>query len=729
MRSIRHLSRVWMIFTLCLCIAFTTSAAADVKEVGATDANTPGASNSTTADSSPPAGEADTNGTQSFSGDGIMMDTVTITAIGSEQRGFESPYSTDVVSQQQIWRRQYRTLPQALRDVPGVMVQETAVGHGSPYIRGFTSFRNLFLIDGVRLNNSVFRPGPNQYWNTVDSQIISQLEVVKGPSSTLYGSDAIGGTVNARTISPYTYGQGEQVGGRAYYRGSTAEESHTGRGELSLTFDDRFGFVGGGTFRHFGDLHIGDGVQENAGYDEWNADFKSEYFLEPNVRLVFAYQHTRQNNVPRTHKTVFAVPFEGTAVGTDLRRDLDQERQLLYLQLHAEDLDGAVREVHVSVSWHRQQETRDRIEADMSRDLQGFDVDTFGIFVHAVSETSIGELTYGIDYYRDWVDSFNSTNPIQGPVGDDATYDLLGIFIQDRIVVSRSLEIVAGVRFTYARATADSVDVDLPTAGSVDEDWFNIAGNLRFVWFLNPERTWNIFGGVSQGFRAPNLSDLTRDSDFGGGVEQPALDLDPENYVMFEIGTKAQTERFSLQASFFHYLIFDQILRVPTLMPGDVFDKINSDDGFMQGIEIGIAYRCSAEVTVFGNGSWTYGEVQSFTAGGMPFDDYPSRLPPLMGQIGVRYEPQGTTFWIEGLVRAATDADKLSLRDMGDDERIPPGGTPGYVVASLRGGVDINEHLALTVGVENITDENYRVHGSGQNMPGVNLVVGVEGRF
>ena len=82
------------------------------------------------------------------------------------------------------------------------MVQKTALGQGSPFIRGFTGFRTVLLIDGFRLNNSVFRDGPNQYWNTVDAWSLEKLELVKGPTSAQYGSDAVGGAVHARTVRP-----------------------------------------------------------------------------------------------------------------------------------------------------------------------------------------------------------------------------------------------------------------------------------------------------------------------------------------------------------------------------------------------------------------------------------------------------------------------------------------------------------------------------------------------
>lgn len=664
-----------------------------------------------------------------------QLQDVTITATGTAADPFTVPYSMELVDQRQMLDRQYRTVPQSLRDMPGVMIQETAVGHGSPYIRGFTSFRNLFMIDGIRLNNSVFRPGPNQYWNTVDGYSLERVEVVKGPSSVLYGSDAIGGTVNAITVNPYAYDSDIEVGGvhvagRGIIRYSTAENSTAVRGEVSAAVGNRFGMVAGGTYRTFGDLEIGSGItQPDTGYTEWYGDFKGEYFFQPSTRLVFAHQNMRQNNVPRTEQTVNAVPYRGTSVGTDILRELDQERQLTYIQLHATELDGFLEEVHASLSWQRQDEVRHRIRSDFSTSFDGFEVNTLGFFANATADTAVGHITVGIDYYRDWVSSFNTRDPIQGPVGDDASYDLLGFNVQDRIAVTGSLDIIIGARITYARAYAGSVDIG-GTPGSLEESWFNASGSARFVWFVDPQRHWNVFGGVSQGFRAPNLSDLTRDSDFSGGVERPALGLDPEHYLMFEIGTKAEYERFTAQLAFFHYLIEDQILRVPTALgPGGVFNKINSEDGFMQGIEFGAAWKIFPELTLFGNVTYMDGEAQSLTAGGMIIDDYPSRIMPLTGQVGLRYESPDIPVWGEVVIRAAADADRLSLRDISDTRRIPPGGTPGYVVGDLRVGWRIDHQTNLSLTVENVTDQNYRVHGSGQNMPGRNFIVSFDKTF
>ncbi|MHC4933714.1 MAG: TonB-dependent receptor [Planctomycetota bacterium] len=670
-------------------------------------------------------------------GDPTELEPVVVAATRYPTTALESPATVATVREKEIEQRAYRTTPQALRNVPGVMVQETAAGQGSPFIRGFTGYRNLLLIDGIRLNNSVFRSGPNQYWNTVDPYSIESYELVKGPSSVLWGSDAIGGTVLARTRTPYTYEGELDHGGRLFYRGATAENSHTVRGELSLGFGERAGLLVGVNYKEYGDLIAGGNVgrQTNVGYDEWDGDFKLERFLDPDTRLVIAYQHVRQNAVPRTHKTIHSVSFEGTTVGSELQRDLDQERQLVYAQFHKENLEGFAQTMRASLSYQLQQEDRDRIRPPrdpgdpVRADQQGFDAGTIGAWTQFDSDTAIGKLSYGLDYYHDNVNSYSTGNPVQGPVADDATYDLLGLFVQDLLDVSERFALTLGARFNWAAVDAKRVfDPVTQRPIRIEDDWGALVGSVRGLYRLEAER-WHLHGGISQGFRAPNLSDLTRlDSARTDEFEVPSPGLDPEYYTSFELGIKGNDPRFSVDLAAFYTDIRDQITRVPTgdtTPDGDtVVVKDNVGNGYVWGIEFGGAYRFSTPWTLFGNLTYLEGKVDTYpTSLPIVAREWMSRLMPLTAQIGVHWEQPEKRFWGEAQLVVAAKADRLSTRDEADTDRIPPGGTPGYWVFNLRGGWNIKPNARVTLAVENLFDETYRIHGSGITMPGTNLVL------
>ena len=128
-----------------------------------------------------------------------------------------TPRSVSVIGEQRLY--QQRTVPEALGDLPGVLVQKTTHGHGSPFIRGFTGRQNLLMVDGIRINNSTYRSGPIQYWNTLDSKAIERMELMRGPGSVLHGSDALGGALNviSRGTGFRDY-EGRFSGGTAWYK-------------------------------------------------------------------------------------------------------------------------------------------------------------------------------------------------------------------------------------------------------------------------------------------------------------------------------------------------------------------------------------------------------------------------------------------------------------------------------------------------------------------------------
>jgi hemoglobin/transferrin/lactoferrin receptor protein len=655
--------------------------------------------------------------TQAQSNSVPRLPEVVVTATREEETAFEVPHMTAIVPVEQA-----RTVPEAFRETPGVMVQKTAHGQGSPFIRGFTGFRTLMLVDGIRLNNSTFRDGPNQYWNTVDPFSVGRLELVKGPSSVLYGSDAIGGTVNALTLAAP-----DQWTGRLHYRYASAEDSHTGRADGGGA-SGPVSFVTGVSVKSYGDLN---GFPKT-GYDEWDMDLKAEYRLTDDRKLVVAWQHVRQDDIWRTHRTIYGTSFAGTAVGTDRAAVYDQARDLAYLQFLGEN-------VKLSASYQFQGENFDRVRSNWRREVSEVNVQTLGLSAQITTPGPVGTWTYGAEYYRDWVQSgqttYNSNGTvnavaIQGPVADDATYDLVGVYVQDQIPLPARWELTLGGRFTYARADADRVrDPATGLLTSLTDDWTSVVGSARLQWQMDQADHWRLFGGVSQGFRAPNLSDLTRfDINRSGEIETAAPGLKPEDYVALEAGVKTQWDNFTGEVAYFYTFIDNMVVRQPTgnLIGTDKeVTKRNAGEGYVTGIEASGRWQFHPQLALFGWVTWMEGRVDGYpTSAPVAQREWLSRVMPLSGEVGLRWK-----FWAEAVALLADKADRLSSSDVADNQRIPPGGTPGYAVFTVRGGWRINQHASLTAALENVGDAEYRVHGSGVNEPRRNLVIAADVRF
>ena len=671
-----------------------------------------------------------------------------VTASRRERPIFDEPASVVALSVDDLKLRQKPvSFVDAFRETAAVSVQKTAQGQGSPYIRGFTGYNNLMLIDGVRFNNSILRSGPNQYWATIDLMGGTQVELIKGPGSVLYGSDAVGGTVNVLTrMPPAALGAPSTVSGRVYTRLAAAEESSVLRAELEGT-EGRLGYAVGASLKGYGDFRAGGetGRVVNSAYDEYGFDSKLLYQPRDDRELVFLLQAYRQDDVPRTETTIFSKPFRGTVAGTELRRDHDQERQLSYLRYRRLREGSKLREAEYTVSFQRAAEDRLRVRGDSRSDRTGFEVTTIGAQAQFGSVVPLGTLTYGVELYRDSVDSFRTDldadgslrrTRIQGPIADDASYSVFGLYLQDELSLADRWLLVLGGRFSSHRLSADRVED--PVSGeaiSLSDEWSNVVGSLRVLWRpqTGTAARWRLFASMAQAFRAPNLSDLTS-FDATSAIETPTPGLRPEKYLTVEAGARYRSAGLDFSASYFHTRIEDQIVQSPTgrFVEGTPeVQKSNVGDGFVAGVEMALEWRPTDSMRLWANGSWIEGEVDQFRfagAGGAEEVRAPvSRLVPWMGHAGILLRPGSGLYWVEIHGTALARADRLALRDVTDVRRIPPGGTPGFAVLGIRAARELEGRgLTLAGGIENLLDEDHRIHGSGQNMPGRNLVLTVE---
>lgn len=667
--------------------------------------------------------------------DATVPETAT-TPLRREALVFDVPAAVTVQEGDYIRRRRMaRNATDALLRLPGVMVQKTAPLQASPYIRGFTGYRNLLLIDGIRLNHSAFRDGPNQYWSTIDSYTIGRLELTRGPLSVLYGSDAIGGAVNVIPNRRASFQPGWHVGGLYSGRVASAENAVANRIQIEGNYDN-IGFLAGGTWREMGDIESGGGLlPETGGITELDGDVRFDIPLDRRWHIVAAYQHVGQDDAPRTHRTVDSKPWEGTQPGSELRRDYDQRRDLAYARLEYDSPCGLIAGGRLGVSLHRHWEQRDRLRTRGRGDLSGFELYQYGVQYEMVNRSPVGEWTWGVDYYHDesttwrhnFVDGVPSGDGVQGPFGDDGRYDLLGVYAQDDVDFGR-FDLIVGGRFTYASAFAGRVED--PTSGGVfqvGDSWTNWAGSVRGVYSFS-ER-WNAYASVSQAFRAPTLYDLTA-FEATSVFELPSPGLQPEQYLTAELGAKTEQQNLSGYASIWHTWIRDGIVRSPT---GEILDetpvvrKDNVGDGWMWGWEVQLAYRVRPAWVVYGNASWLEGKQdQVDEAAGRLLRTWISRQKPLTSVLGVRYEPPGGCGWLQFEWAYSLREDRLSLRDMADVTRIPPAGTPSWSTLGIRGGIRVGDQVHIGVALENLLDENYRIHGSGQNETGFNFVATID---
>ena len=664
-------------------------------------------------------------GAQDLAGLGLadLLAVRAVTGARHDQRVIDSPRAITIVTADDIRKRNFRNTAAALFEVAGVFMQQTNDGAGSPIIRGLVGNQVLVLVDGVRLNNGTYRLGPNQYLNTIDVHSIERIEIVRGAGSVLYGSDALGGVINIIT-KPATPTDTATLTSRVFTRLSSANRGMTGRAELSGA-KGPIAFVGGATLEDFSMMRGGNnvGLQPQTGYSERDADAKLTVRLAEHQAATFVAQRVSQSNIRRP--------------GTFVRWD-PQTRTLASGRYTAGELRGPVDELSVTASFHQQAERYFATPATGDR-MEHFDR-TNSIAAALQLTSALGarhRLTYGIDAQKDLITSrredvsrtTGARRTAPGIVADGSTYLTYAAFLQDEIDVSPRLHLNLGARYgvaqplaTVAGSGSDTFLIDTPRRALTGSAFglFRVTSAIEIV------------GGVAQGFRAPNMNDLTILGPRQGGYEVPNAGLDAETSQNLEIGARARNLRGWGGATYFLSDIEGLIQREAGTFEGKsfrdanlngvrdtgeplVFQRQNTGSGRIQGAELEGQLRLADRWTLAGTLTHTFGED---TTKNQPL----RRIPPTYGTLRLAWTSGGRV-WADGYSTFATRQTRLSPDDL-VDSRIPAGGTPGFVTLHARGGLQLTPAIDFTLGVENLTDLRYRTHGSGVDMPGRNLVVG-----
>ena len=625
----------------------------------------------------------------------------------SQKSLFDTPVAGSVRSRQEMSERQASDMFHALQNEVGVLMQSTAAGQASPFIRGLTGQQVLILVDGIRLNNSITRRGPNQYFNTIDPGMVDRIEVLRGQGSVLWGSDAIGGAINVVTRgadSHYGMYHGEYGGAEFTQYYNTSNSSPYGRLNVE-GWVDQTGVFAGGSFANVRDLDTGwdFGRQPGTNYQQWAGDIKFNYLLDKYQMLTVSLQHFQLDDVPRSDRFPGYPGDINNSNSFGGARFFDpQQRDLAYMRYQSLEPIECIDALTITTSYNRQRENQ--VRGVPTTRYQETDVETLGVSAVAVKDYDwVGKWTCGFDWYYDDVDSpFGGT--ASGPiVPDDAWYQRIGTFLNWDVALTERLDAVAGLRYEHIDTAGTPVIANTPIF--INPNYHDWVSQIGVVYKLN--RNVNLVGSISEGFRAPNLDDLMANNPNvqQQGQSVPSLDLTPERSINYELGVKTNYDRLRTQAFVYWMDIQDNIVSI--VAAPDTFASDNQDS-YIQGVELDGEYLLHNGWSLYGNFWYTYG-VNLVT------DSPLSRIPPTQGILGLRWrEPKlrcnfSVYSWI---VRRQDRLDPV--RDI-SDERIPAGGTPGYATLNMRMGHTFGMHNQhkVSLSLENITDKNYLVHGSG----------------
>lgn len=649
------------------------------------------------------------------------VEAVVVTAQRQSTTIFESAEAIATLNQQQLNSRVSRSTAEALIGLTGVWMQKTNHGGGSPFIRGLTGNQTLLMIDGIRLNNSTYRYGPNQYFNTIDVLNIRQVEALRGAGSVLYGSDALGGTIQVLTKEGHFSEDKATIHGSLLGRWISNDMELGGRAELNFS-SPKVSVLGGFSYRDFGDLRAGGelGIEAPSAYQEQAADFKLKAKLGDQAIVTLAYNGVFQSNVGRYDQVAQR--------GYQTYMFDPQNRQLTYARLEMEGPGDWLDHLKITTAWQNSlEERRKQLQDDPFTTIEKDKVNTLSAIVEATSDFSKKwKAVSGIEFYRDLV---NSSKLSQNNNGATITFGR-GLYPNDSEMVNLAVFTSHTLNFSPfklnfgARYNYFDVQIQDEIFGNTSIQPKALVGNISGYYAFHPKHA--VIASINSGFRAPNINDLSSFGGFDFGIEVPGTSLDPERSITYEVGYKASTSKLEANAALYYLKLYDLITRVAGTYQGsstfegeNVYFKTNTAKAFISGFELDALFYFSRQFSLFGSMTYTYGEDEAKRE---PL----RRIPPLNGRLSIQFQTRNKFFSVLECWYASEQT-RLSGGDR-SDHRIAEGGTPGWAVFNLNLGCQWS-HVRIYGGLQNLFDTAYRMHGSGVDGAGWHVWFRLKGWF
>lgn len=671
--------------------------------------------------------------------------------------------------------------PQTAADLLGiggsVFIQKSQMAGGSPMIRGFATNRLLYSVDGVRMNTAIFRAGNLHNVISLDPFATENAEILFGPNSVLYGSDALGGVMNFSTLQPVLSTDGKFFAkGNALARYSSANDEKTFHIDMKLGWK-KWALVTSVSNFDYGNLKIGSrgpkeytkdfivqrsyktnedimvanpnpNILDPTGYNQTNIMQKVLFHPNNNWMLEYAFHVSQTSDLPR-YDRLFIVDNKkpDQAVYSDFRYG-PQKWMMNLLTVKNNNSNIMYDDMTMRLA------IQDFEESRLSRKFKKNDLKTQVEEVTAYSanldlfkQPMNGlKLFYGFEYVRNDVNSNATKTDIttsdkkdSDPRYADSQWQSASAYLTSDYALLPSLHILSGIRYNWN-------DIKMDFNKKLDNIQFDpiqrvtnsaISGSLGINYtFCND---WNTRANYSRGFRSPNVDDFSKTFEHANGyIVLPNANIKPEYANNYEIGLgkiKGKYFTFDLSA---YFTTLDNVILMDyfTLNGKDKFgeDRIkarqNGKSAYLYGASLfakahildclylttNLNYQMGKETTMYG--------VQST----MP------HVAPLFGDIRLAYDKNKFKIELYSIFNAAMTPSQMPIKvDENEDNYLKDSNgklySPSWATVNIKGLYRLNDNINIVMGVENIGDMRYRIYRSGVPSMGRNFVFSVAFKF
>jgi hemoglobin/transferrin/lactoferrin receptor protein len=712
---------------------------------------------------------------QTMGQDTLQLDEVVVSASRFGELKRTVPFQVEQIKAKDIAFRNTQTTADLLSNSGQVFVQKSQAGGGSPVLRGFEANRILLVVDGVRMNNAIFRGGHLQNVLRVDQNLLEQVEVLYGPSSVVYGSDALGGVIHLKTKMPVLAGEElTALKTSLMTRYASANNELTTSGTVNVG-GKKWGSLTGFTLSSFGDVRQGanrrvaypdfgkrysyvlrengtdviktnpnPNVQVGTGYKQY--DFLQKILFKPseNAQHLLNIQYSTTNDVPRYDRLTqlrdgklrFADWYYGP-----------EKRFMASYQLSLRG-DKYYDELQVTAAYQDIQESRNtRSFGSANLKSQVEQINVYSLNMDAQKRLGGHVLRYGLEYVHNEVDSRATLTNINSravvpadtryPDGG-STMDWISVYATDQLNLNDRWYLNGGLRLNRVNLASSFVSKEFfPFPFSeARQNATALTGNLGLVWTPTLRTKVSMLG--SSGFRAPNVDDLGKVFDSQPGlVVVPNPDLKPEYSYNLEFSVDQWVGSvFRFNGTVFNSWLKDALVIAPFALNGLrtlEYDGVTSQVTANQNMQRATVKGVSLEANVYPSSQWRFQAIYNITKGRI-IDENGNRspldhIPPAYGKVSAQWQHKKWRAEVFSLYNGWKRIEEYRLNSEDNEEDATPEGMPAWYTLNVRSSFSLTPSLTIQASVENILDTNYRTFASGVSAPGRNFILALRGNF
>jgi hemoglobin/transferrin/lactoferrin receptor protein len=708
-----------------------------------------------------------------------LKDTLSEVSVSAIRLENQSVLQTTTVDKKTISFSNPHSTAHLLENTGAVLVQRSQGGGGSPIIRGFEANKVLMVVDGVRMNNAIYRGGHLQNVITLDPNMLEHVDVLFGANSLQYGSDALGGVMYFQTQKPKLYQDDKihiQVGGMARY--STVNQEKSTNLKLNIGMK-KFASLTSFSYSNFGDLRTG--TNRDSKYGDWG---KRTFYVErinnkdsivknanPNLQIGTAYKQYDllqkflfAQNQHTTHLLNFQLSNSSDIPRYDRLTEVDTKgnpkqaewyygpQKRTMLSYHFDFIKQTVfsDKVQIVAAYQGIEESRntrsfgkdnrtERIENVKIFSLNGDILKTFGKddlqYGIEVTHNDVTSKAKAVNVKTETVTAASTRYPDGGSQMLTAA-----AYATNTYNLSENSKFILGARYNFTQLDAtfrDKTFYPFPF-NDLRQQHNALIGNIGLQRKTGDGFTTTI--SFSSAYRAPNVDDLTKVFESAAGrLIVPNTNLKPEKTYNVELilnqklGEKGAVQVVPFFTRYYNVLSLSaaQYEGKDSISYGGVksaiFKTVNLDKANIFGISLSGRYKIFTNITLSGCYTYTKGNVLGATTD-TPLD----HIPPTFGRISLDYKNeklQASFYTLFNGTKKSNDY-RLATEDnelYSADSKL--GFMPSWYTLNLRVSYNIIKALTLQVGLENILDKHYRVFASGVSAAGRNLSVTLRSGF